>query len=201
MTAQIPDTILIDEKGFSIVGVNGDELFTPQSVGITPVAVMSTCWRGYICEYKIIDNKLILNRLQLSFGLDDMSEEERKFVHQKSPPINGVSPTGTHPAFSNIYEGLNLEIHFTGGILAGDGFIKQLYVHMGFHPAWKYQTVFELIFENGNVQEIRNVSAQVEQIRSRMTEQPFEPDILKSNEQEVESWIEKTFRLDYDLKK
>jgi hypothetical protein len=34
-----------------------------------------------------------------------------------------------------------------------------------------------------------------------MTEKPLEPDILKSNEKEVESWIEKTFRLDYDLKK
>ncbi len=201
MTAQIPDTILMDEKGFSIVGVNGRELFTPQSVGITPVASMSACWRGYVCKYKVMDRKLILDGLLLSFGFDDMSGKDRKFVPQISPTINGVSPTSKHPTFSNIYEGLNLEIQFTGGILAGDGFIQSLYVHMGFHPAWKYQNVFELIFDNGEVQETRDVSKQVEHIRNTVNKLPLEPDILKLTEKEVESWIEKTFRLDYDLKR
>jgi hypothetical protein len=200
MTAQIPDKILINEKSLSIVGVNGGELFTPQSVGITPIPIMTACWRGYICQYKIRDGKLILDQLQVSLGLDDTSGKERKFVPQMGPVINGVNPTDKHPAFSNIYEGLNLEIDFTGGILAGEGFIQTLYVHMGFHPAWKYQTVFELIFDHGNVKELRDVSVQIEQLRSKMTELPLKPDILESDKAEVEAWIDKTFRLGYDLK-
>jgi hypothetical protein len=200
MTAQIPDMILINDKNYSIVGVNGGELFTPQSVGIEPVAIMSACWRGYVCKYKIIDNKLILDELQLSFGMDNMSGKKREFVPQVAPAINGVNPTGKHLSFSNIYEGINLHIPFTGGILAGRDFIQTLYVHMGFHPAWKYQTVFELIFESGNVQEIRDVSIDVEELRSKMMKLPLKPDILKSDKAEVEAWIDKTFRLDYDLK-
>ena len=200
MTAQIPDTILINNKNYSIVGVNGGELFTPQSLGIEPVAIMSACWRGYFCQYNISDNKLILDELQLSFGIDDTSGSNREFVPQVAPPINGVNPMGKHPSFSNIYEGLNFHIPFTGGILAGEGFIQTLYVHMGFHPAWKYQTVYELIFEKGNVQELRDVSIAVEELRSKITKLPLKPDILKSDEAEVEAWIEKTFKLDYDLK-
>jgi hypothetical protein len=200
MTAQIPDTILINDKNYSIVGINGGDLFTPQSNGIEPVAIMSSCWRGYVCQYKIIDNKLILDELQLSFGVDDISGDERKFVPQVAPAINGVNPTGKHPSFSNIYEGVNLQIPLTGGVLAGKGFLQTLYVHMGFHPAWKYQTVFELLFDGGIVREIRDVSIEVEELRRKMMRLPLKPDILKTNKAEVEAWIDKTFRLDYDLK-
>ena len=37
-------------------------------------------------------------------------------------------------------------------MLACEGFIDALYVHMGFHPAWKFEHVEELIFE-GKVDE------------------------------------------------
>ena len=202
MTAQFHDTILMNEKEFSIVGVNGDGLFTPQSIGITPVGIMSDCWRGYLCQYKVNDNALILDELKLSFGIYEGSGKERKFIHQTSPAINGVSPntpTGQFPAFSNVYERLNLRIQFTGGVLAGDGFIQEFYVHMGFHPAWKYQNVFELLFDNGKVQEIRDVSEKIEQVRNKMSESSLQPDFLKTSKKEREAWIEKTFRLNYDL--
>jgi hypothetical protein len=202
MTAQFHDTILINEKEFSIVGVNGAGLFTPQSVGITPLGIMSACWRGYLCQYKINANALILDGLKLSFGIFEGSGQDRKFIRQTSPAINGVNPntpTGKLPAFSNLYEQLNLSVHFTGGLLAGDGFIQKLYVHMGFHPAWKYQNVFELLFDNGNVWEIRDVSQKMEQIRNKMSASPLEPDFLKTSKQEREAWIEKTFKLNYDL--
>ncbi|MGH2607253.1 MAG: hypothetical protein ACRDG5_11745 [Anaerolineales bacterium] len=49
------------------------------------------------------------------------------------------------------YEGLNHPLPFTGGVLAGKDFIRKLYVHMGFHPAWKFATVHELRFEAGRL--------------------------------------------------
>jgi hypothetical protein len=202
MTAQFHDTILINEKEYSIVGVNGSELFNPKSIGIKPVPYISACWRGYICQYKIGDDKLILEKLQLSFGIYEGHGKRRKFIYQKSPAINGVNPHEPrvkYPTLNNVYEGLNLEIQYNGGILAGDGFIQKLYVHMGFHPAWKYQTVFELMFDNGKVRDIYNVSEQMEIIRNKMSGLPLEPDFSKASIEEIEAWIKMTFSLNYDL--
>jgi hypothetical protein len=190
MTGQINDVIVINRKGFSVVGVNGGELFTPESIGIMPIATMTACWRGYICEYKISYKKLLLDKLWLSFGEEEISENTNKFIPQKGPPINGVNPY-EGGEFNNIYEKLNYEVDFTGGILAGRKFIQDLYVHMGFQSAWKYKNVFELIFIHGKVQEIRDVSEQVEQIRNKKNEELPEQDLIK--------WIASTFRLDYGL--
>lgn len=43
------------------------------------------------------------------------------------------------------------DVPLSGGLLLGEGFIQELYVHMGFHPAWKYLHVIELIFEGGQL--------------------------------------------------
>ena len=40
-----------------------------------------------------------------------------------------------------------------------DGFIQNLYVHMGFHPAWKYREVHELLFEDGRLLHAQDRSA------------------------------------------
>ena len=202
MTAQISDSIWINEENFSVVGVNGNDLFIPQAWGINPVATVSSCWRGYVCQYKIQSNKLILDNLQVSFGIYENNGIGQAFVPQTSTAINGVipnAPGGDYPLFNNIYENLGLEINFSGGILAGNGFIHALYVHMGFHPAWKYHHVHELILAKGNTQEIRDVSGVIEKIRNKMIEHPLAADISESSQRDFESWIEKSFRLNYNL--
>jgi hypothetical protein len=85
---------------------------------------------------------------------------------------------------------------FTGGILIAQGFIQQLYVHMGFHPAWKYETVYELTFSQGNVLEIKDISAGMADLRNKMTRQPLAPD-AGASKQEIENWIASTFKRDY----
>jgi len=40
---------------------------------------------------------------------------------------------------------------FSGSLVLGHGFIKELYDHMGFHPRWKYTTVLEMEFEEGRL--------------------------------------------------
>jgi hypothetical protein len=197
MTAQFPDTFLLNDREFSIVGVRGGELFDPQSIGVKPVPTCSACWRGYVCQYSIKDNKLILDTLRISLGY----HEGNKFLPQRGPQINGVQliiPNEKHMLFDNLYERLDLNVQFTGGVLLGDGFIRELYVHMGFHPAWKYNTVFGLIFDNGTVVEIRDVSSQIKELRNMMVSRPLEPD-SDAGGKEIESWIESTFKLDYDL--
>ena len=88
MTAQFHDTFLLNDKDFSVVGVNGNELFNPQSIGIIPLPFMSACWRGFVCHYKINNIKLILDRLQISLGNYEGAGKERKFIQKIGPTIS-----------------------------------------------------------------------------------------------------------------
>jgi hypothetical protein len=83
-------------------------------------------------------------------------------------------------------------------LIAAD-FIQELYVHMGFHPAWKYRSVFEMIFSEGHLTEWHDVSEQIAAIRDRMQDRPGGPDGSPHSRQEIDEWIAGTFRLDYDL--
>ena len=55
-----------------------------------------------------------------------------------APVLFGVSAqrdNGSYAIFDAVYERIGHEIGYTGGLLLADGFIQELYVHMGFHPA------------------------------------------------------------------
>lgn len=184
MTAQMPDSFLLQDKKFIIAGVNGGELFHPLDHDMKPLPRITSCWRGYVCTYKAKENKMLLDMLQVNLG-------------HEGPAIREVRPVfSSQGMFDNIYKGLELPMDFTGGILAADGFIRELYVHMGFHPAWKYETVFELSFSQGNVLEIRDVSREMAELRDKMRRNPLQPG-RDAPGQEVEAWIASTFRRDY----
>ena len=174
MTAQVPDGILINSKPYAIASIEGGELFSPQSVGITPGPANTACWRGYICQYKIENEELLLNELQVAIMKVEGEGSNRKFVQQIGPEINGVQPKSAEGKFlssGNLYENLNLPIPFSGTILAADGFIRELYVHMGFHPAWKYETVLEVKCENGKVIAIEDISKQMAALRKKAADE------------------------------
>jgi hypothetical protein len=162
MTAQIPDSILLQDKKFSIVGVNGNDLFNPVHFNLHPFQSVTSCWRGYVCTYKTLYNKLLLDKLEVN-------------LRQQGPIINSVEPLFSKAMFNNTYNDLNMPIDFTGEILAADQFIRELYVHMGFHPAWKYETVYELVISGGYVIDTKDVSGQMAQLREQMSRQPLHP--------------------------
>ncbi len=102
--------------------------------------------------------------------------------------INGVKPMGPnrdHDWFNNHYEGINYHLEYTGGLLIADGFIKELYVHMGFHPAWKYETVIELIFDTGIMIQEFDRSQRIAEIRKiesnrRMTRDEIDRFVIRA---------------------
>ena len=197
MTAQMPDQFVLNDHVYSIVGIKGGELFRPREFGLNPVTACTACWRGHVCQYGIENDRLVLDKLQIALG----HFRENGLQLQQGPEINGVRPVapgGKYALFNNVYEGLSLEMKFTGGVLIADGFIQELYVHMGFHPAWKYRTVFELIFDKGGVVEIRDVSKKMAELRSEMIKRPMSPG-LEAGDQRIESWVKSTFSLDYNL--
>lgn len=155
MAAQIHDSILLQDQKFSIVGVNGNGLFGLADYNLHPLPSITSCWRGYVCGYKTVANRFILHTLQIN-------------LEQQGPLINGVEPFFARATFNNTYNDLNMPMDFSGEILAGDKFIRELYVHMGFHPAWKYETVYELVISHGDVLDIKDVSKQMAQLRQQM---------------------------------
>lgn len=164
MTGQFHDVFRRNERDFDIVGVSGGELFAPAEHGLTPFPTCSACWRGYLAHYAIRDDRLVLERLDVSLGHRDATG----FHSDAGPAIHGVRPTRpteTDALFNNRYSALDLPIAFSGRILIGTGFIQELYVHMGFQPAWRYRSVFELTFERGRLLEERDVSARMEELR------------------------------------
>ncbi len=196
MTAQIHDEFMLNGQDYSIVGVNGRALFEPQKYELEPESRCSACWRGFYCKYALVNNGLVLDTLHISFS----SRVPLKLTIT-APELFGIKPKKTEDNFSwfdYYYSDLKLPVSFTGGLLIADGFIEELYVHMGFHPAWKYKKVYELLFQDGVNIELRDISQKIEVIRAKMREQPLEPgDDAKLKD--LEKWISTCFSLDYDF--
>lgn len=185
MTAQMNDSFLLQDETFSIVGINGSGLFNPSDYNMQPLPRITSCWRGYVCTYKTLYNKLLLDTLLVN-------------LDHEGPAINNIQPVYSHQStFNNVYKTLDLHMDaFTGGILIARGFIQQLYVHMGFHPAWKYETVFELSISQGYVLETNDISEKMAELRDKMTRQRLEPN-RDASAKDVERWIESTFKRNY----
>jgi hypothetical protein len=186
MTAQFPDTVAYKNTAYLIAGISGTELFTPSAYGLEPVGKSSACWRGFICEYKVAGEQLFLDRLSL-------------YLNQAPPAalFGTASNLDKNPfEFDAIYNHLEHPMDFTGGLLLATDFIRELYVHMGFHPAWKYKVVHELIFENGELKQEKDCSEKVARIREEMSKRPLQPG-SRANEQEVERWIDQCFSQKY----
>jgi len=81
-------------------------------------------------------------------------------------------------------------------MLVANGFIQTPYVHMGFHPAWKHEIVFELVFSQGDLLETRNVSRQMAELRQEMIRQPLQPG-RHDTRKKLEDWIASTFKRSY----
>jgi hypothetical protein len=96
---------------------------------------------------------------------------------------------------ARYYRNIGKEVLFEGGMLLGAGFISELYVHMGFHPAWKFECVHELIFENGILMEAYDRSETIAAYRERMKGLPLDPGI--TDERVIKDWIDECFSLDY----
>lgn len=186
MTAQFPDKVKYRGKDYSLAGVNGTGLFDPAAHGIEPVGKCSACWRGFVCTYAVNAQQLLL--ASLAVCLDGIP-----------PSLFGVSPKsdeGDMRLFDVLYEGMDYPIPYTGGLLLANDFIEGLYVHMGFHPAWKYREVHELIFQNGEIVQEANRSGQIAELRRKLSTRPLKPD-LDAKPENIMRWIEKCFSQEY----
>lgn len=81
MTAQIEDVFQVDGREYSLLGLKGKGLFNADDYGFFPESPHTACWRGYYCEYDVVDGRLLLTELTIRDALD------------RYPPIGGVEAT------------------------------------------------------------------------------------------------------------
>jgi len=169
MTAQIPDTYTFDNKQYDFIAKNKPMGFNPRDYGLKPNASSTACWRGYWCDYVVRRRRLILKNL-LIYNADGYY-----------PPFNGTEPSSIEFADkfdSSVNDGhvlyrVNLEMDYTGAIVIGHGFINKYYLHGGFQRAWAFEEVKELVFEKGNLVEVKDHSNKVKVIRGLYDEDPI----------------------------
>jgi len=178
MTAQMNDLFHYRGRQYAVAGISRGVLFEPSVFGLEPIGRWSNCRRGYQAVFALAGSRLVLDELHVNLTKPEKPVERMERL--EGPIIHGVKPgepRGKGDHFDNHYEGLNYPLKYTGGLLLADGFIFALYVHMGFHPAWKYERVVELIFEAGTlVQEVDRSEEMAEFRRGVLERAENEPD-------------------------
>ena len=168
MTAQINDTFRYHGREYDVAGISEGELFDPALLDLKPAGTCSACWRGYQAVFGLVGTRLVLDALHVNLLSPGQGNERRE-----GSEINGVKPAGPrekHDWFNNHYEGIGYHLEYSGGLLLADGFIRELYVHMGFHPAWKYESVVELVFESGVLKREFDRSERMAEVRARVAD-------------------------------
>jgi hypothetical protein len=186
MTAQIADQVEYRRLDHAIAGHNGTDLFEPADHGLKPVGSCTACWRGFVCCYRVADGALLLDKLCVS-------------QRTPAPELFGIAPKKpeSRPSFFDVvYERLAHPVPYTGGLLLGRDFIQELYVHMGFHPAWKFREVHELIFEKGMLTQASDRSQEIAGFRAEVSERALEPGHGASR-REIERWVARCFSQQY----
>jgi hypothetical protein len=210
MTAQISDSFLYRGQEYAIAGISEGELFEPKLFGMTPTHTSTACWRGYQARYALDGPHLVLDRLYVN-----LMKPDTQYEREPGPPLNGVTPVDGHAElealgdddermqfhfrntrtwFNNNYVGLRHRLDYTGGILLASGFISELYVHMGFHPAWKFEKVVELIFEAGELRQEHDRSRAMAELRQMYLDSPtaLAPG-PKSTDDDIRKFVERAF--------
>jgi hypothetical protein len=181
VTTQLPDEVFFDGQWFSVTAVDGAGLFDPAAQGLELRWIHTACWRGHICRYAIVEQRLVLQ--DLAVGSDS-----------EPPPIGVVRPQlGEFGAWQ--YEGVDLPVAFTGRLLIGNGELDDLpYLNMGFWPAWMFPEVYELTLRDGALVTAADCSAALAVVRADI----LAPDIGPDTDEPSGDWVNRTFSLAYD---
>jgi hypothetical protein len=161
MTAQASDSVIYRDEPFSLVGWEGPALFEPAQYGLQPVSISTGNWLGYLCAYVIGDGWLKLDRVTLGLS----AEAQQAIACGEALALFGVSPVPGDGGYSAEYRGLDHVIPYSGVLTLGADFVWDMYVHMGYHPPWKYRRVYDLKFEAGRLVSEVDRSADMAQLR------------------------------------
>ncbi|MFX1360652.1 MAG: hypothetical protein ACFFDL_11115 [Promethearchaeota archaeon] len=164
MTGQEPDRFYYKDQRLDLIGINGKGLLLPSDFGIETHMTATSCRRGYIMRYKIVENQLVLDGFWFSSKTDDL------------PEINGIKPVKLteetageddymHHMFKFEYRNLEKKISFKGSIILAKDLIRSKYVHMGFQSSTAYKTVLKFEFKDGMIVNVQDISKAAKKAR------------------------------------
>ncbi len=198
MTAQINDWFHLEGTDYSLAGISEGDLFDPSHLGLKPTGTSTACYRGYQAVFGIDCNRLVLKTLHVN-----LTRNTKSYWRIPGPEINGVTPSDAEDEddwFNNHYNDINYHLEYSGGLLIANGFIRDLYVHMGFHPAWKYKCVRELLFDNGHLTSNIDHSKQMAKVRqSFLASHENSESSHMPSQKEIEQFIERAFDRTYKM--
>ena len=177
MTAQIPDTFLFDGDEYSLIGIKGDGLASPNQFGMEPEMIHTARYRGFYATYELTTEAIYLRELTLR-------EKNGNYL-----PIGGIKPTKQE--YQATYQGLNELVPFTEKIRLAKDFIEELYIHMGYQKPTAFKTVIDITITDGKVIAIRDRSREMKQKRGSFKKHYESEGMLQR--------IDEAFSLDMDL--
>lgn len=187
MTAQIPETVIFEDKEFELCGLKGKDPFKPTAHGLDPKPLDTACWRGFVCTFAVREMRLILEELEV--GVRPWGPEDRE--PSELPAISGVVAEPDPETGTMVYRSMEHHLDFTGRMLIGREFIDRLYVHMGFQAPYTYREVVELVFDGGKLVDSRDLSTAMDEVRGRLDEHGGRPT------EDLVRWISERFSLNY----
>ncbi len=183
MTAQFEDEFSLRGEVWSLIGMSGSGLFDPADHGIRVEGHCTACYRGFVCRYDIDDEGIFLVQL-LAMGPRGAT----------FPALGGVQPAAAGQLFDAVYDDLRLAVPFDGGLLLGQQFIRDFYVHMGFQKPHAFGQVRELIFTKGCLRREADHSDLFRNLRERMSRMQNSDEADRDS---VGDWIASCFDVDY----
>ncbi len=177
MTAQISDTFIFKGDEYSLIGITGGDLASPEQFGMEPEMIDTSCYRGFYATYELTEETLYLRELTLS-------EKNKKYL-----PIGEILPE--RKDYQATYHELSEVIPFTGKLRLAKDFIKELYIHMGYQKPTSFKTVLDITLKDGQVVKIRDRSREMEEKRGAFKKRYRSGDIIQK--------IDEAFSLDMDL--
>jgi hypothetical protein len=157
VTAQWPDRVVYQAQQYFIAGKKGAGLLTPISFGIEVCVLATAAYRGYVCEYSIINQQLYLTEVML------------QTLQRPYPELAGVQSQVHENLPVGYYPGLQIECPFSGGLVVVQGPLQKHSSGVLPNPA-SYEIVKEMIFQDGRVTNLIDHSTQMAEIRYRLDE-------------------------------
>ena len=164
MTAQASDIVVFNNREYELAEFDGSGLFDPREHGFKPVGMTTACWRGFVCTYEIVDQRLVLKRLNM--GSLGPGSEKMKLIKMFGQGCT-ISISGW---FGATVEDGSRPVPFDGSMLIGRDFIGNRHVNMGFHSAYEYMNVWELVFHRGHLTSSKDLSKDMAQYRETHVE-------------------------------
>ncbi|MCO7223748.1 hypothetical protein [Pleionea sp. CnH1-48] len=163
MTQQASDVVIWKDRSFFICGTDGGSLFSPTKHGYDPMPASTACGAGYWVEYKVETSsdkeQLYLQTLIIndSDGIQPRMPKPFAGIEPEESRVDAIGPW----AFNNM----NYPLDFTGELFIGQDSVDCFEFAIGAHCAYGYKTAYQLSFDKGVLQDVKDISRAMEEER------------------------------------